>query len=281
MRDDRHYTSGLRFAWLTPPLEGSESWTRTLLPFADSGAEFRHDFVLGQNLFTPRKIHDPIPDPAERPYAAWLYLNAGIVAQTDAVRDQLYAGIGIVGPAALGHETQDLLHNQDVTGWDYQISGEPTFEVQYQRTWRLWRTDGWIDLEVLPRVGAALGTAHVYANAGLLIRAGYNVPHDFGHSLGDPGLMGSTPFDDGEDFSFYLFAAAEGRASAHNMFLDGGTFRDGPSVDSRTFVGDAQLGFVTLWHGTRMTASYVFRSDDFRGQVSDDSFLSLTLSFRL
>lgn len=284
MRHDRHYTSGIRLAWLSGPLDGERAaaWIGAVLPFADPGAEVRFDWMLGQSLFTPRNLHDPIPDPAERPYAGWLYLNAGLLAQTETVRDQLYVGVGVVGPPALGRETQNLFHHQDVTAWRYQLRAEPTFQLQYQRTWRWWRTGGArLGFEILPHAGFALGTAQLFANAGLMIRAGYNLPHDFGPSLADPGLMGSTPFDDDEAFAFYLFAAADGRAVAHNMFLDGGTFRDGPAVESRTFVGDAQVGFVALWQGVRLTGSYVFRSHEFRGQSDDDSFASLTVSFRL
>jgi hypothetical protein len=283
MRDDRHYTSGLRFAWLTEPLEAERgsAWAGALLPFTDPGASVRFDFVLGQNLFTPRQPSDPIPAAGDRPFAGWLYLNAGLVAETGTVRDQLYAGIGITGPAALGRETQELIHDNDVAAWRFQLEGEPTLEIQYQRTWRVWRSDGWLDADLLPKAGFALGTAHIFANAGLMARIGFNLPRDFGPSLGDPGLMGSTPFASDDGFAFYLFAALDARAVAHNMFLDGGTFRDGPSVGSRTFTGDAQLGFVALWSGVRVTGSYVFRGDDFRGQVGDDAFASLTLSFQL
>lgn len=280
MRHDRHYTNGIRMAWLTGPLDRAETqWAGALF---GPDARLRFDFVLGQSLFTPNDLQALPPDPNDRPYAAWLYLNAGVLAETQTTRDQLYVGVGLVGPSALGHEVQDLFHDRDALGWHNQLQGEPTFELQYQRTWRLWRDEtGGLDFDILPKAGFALGTAHAFANAGLMIRAGYRLPDDFGPSLADPGLMGSTPFADGDGFSFYLFAAADGRAVAHNMFLDGGTFNDGPSVDSRAFVADAQLGFVAQWDGVRMIGTYVFRSDEFRGQRGDDSFASITLSFRL
>ncbi|MCC6920851.1 MAG: lipid A deacylase LpxR family protein [Alphaproteobacteria bacterium] len=284
MQIDRHYTNGLRFAWLTTPLkpERAGRWAGALLPFTDSGADVRFDFVLGQNLFTPRHLHDLVPDPTEWPFAAWLYLNAGIVAETADVRDQFYANIGIVGPAALGEETQSLLHHAKVPGWQYQLRGEPTFGVQYRRTWRAWRSDGgWLDFDALPYLGLSLGTAHVYGEGGLMLRLGQDLPHDFGPSLGDPGLPGSTPFDTDAPFAWYLFAALDARVSAHDMFLDGGTFRKGPSLDSRTVTGDARFGFVVLWNDVRLTGAYVLRADQFRGQVGDDAFASLTLSFRM
>lgn len=284
MEHDRHYTNGIRMAWLTPPLDPSAArrWAATLLPFTAESATIRFDFALGQSLFTPTNLQTANPDPTDRPYAAWLYLNAGLLAETATERDQLYLGLGLVGPSALGHEVQDLFHERDALGWRHQLRGEPTLELQYQHTWRIWRRDaGSIAFDVLPKAGFAVGTAHVFANAGLMVRAGYNLPDDFGPSLADPGLLGSTPFGSADGFSFYIFAAADGRAVAHNMFLDGGTFRDGPSVDSRSFVGDGQFGFVAQWDGVRLTASYVFRSDEFRAQAGDDSFASVTLSFRL
>lgn len=284
MQIDRHYTNGLRLAWLTEPLASDRAnrWIAAVLPFTDADAEIRFDFIVGQNLFTPRHLHDLIPDPTERPFAAWLYVNAGIVAETATVRDQLYVNVGIVGPAALGKETQSLLHSAEVPGWHYQLRGEPTFGVQYRRTWRAWRSDeGWLDFDALPYLGFSLGTAHVYGEGGLMLRIGQDLPHDFGPSLGDPGLVGSTPFGTDAGFAWYLFAALDARISAHDMFLDGGTFRKGPSLDSRTAVGDARFGFVMSWDDVRLTGAYVLRADEFRGQVGDDAFASLTLSFRM
>ena len=64
-----------------------------------------------------------------------------------------------------------------------------------------------------------------------------------------PGLSGSNFFlsdtDSGRDFGWYLFGGVEGRAVAHNLFLDGNTFAKSLSVQKKTFVADFQGGRLT------------------------------------
>ncbi|MBK8542978.1 MAG: DUF2219 family protein [Caulobacteraceae bacterium] len=50
-----------------------------------------------------------------------------------------------------------------------------------------------------------------------------------------PSLAGAGYFTPRDNFSWYVFAGIEGRAVAHNIFLDGSLFRDDdPSVSSNT-----------------------------------------------
>ncbi len=82
------------------------------------------------------------------------------------------------------------------------------------------------------------------------------------------------------EFSWYAFAGASGRAVARNIFLDGNTFVDSPSVEKNPFVADFQIGVAGIYRGVRITLSEIFRTPEFKEQRGSDRFGSLTLSAR-
>ncbi len=82
------------------------------------------------------------------------------------------------------------------------------------------------------------------------------------------------------DFGWYLFAGVEGRAIAHNIFLDGNTFRDSRSVDKKPLVGDLQFGLVLDWSDIRFSYTHILRTREFRTQEKFDGFGALSVSIK-
>src|SRR3546814_20979967 len=86
--------------------------------------------------------------------------------------------IGVVGPAALGEETQNTYHRisgvDESNGWDNQIENEPGIVLSYERTWRgLWQSDtGKFGIDLTPYLGGSLGTVYTYAAPGAALRFG-------------------------------------------------------------------------------------------------------------
>ena len=83
-------------------------------------------------------------------------------------------------------------------------------------------------------------------------------------------------------FGFYLFAGAQGRAVARNIFLDGNTFEDSPDVDSEVFVADLTGGISFFWgDDVKLDVAALRRTKEFEGQ--DKSFdyagINLTIGF--
>ncbi len=81
-RSDRHYTSGLRFSYITRKDRGWKwvsAGARTLPYFIEDG-HLRTNFAFGQNIHTPEGIKNPLPIPDDRPYAGWLYGAVGLTA---------------------------------------------------------------------------------------------------------------------------------------------------------------------------------------------------------
>jgi hypothetical protein len=110
---DRHFTHGTRIECLTRPLQwiarGADKlpWFSTEKALDDSGHAFkgRASLSLGQSIFTPENTAAAQIIPEERPYAGWLYVGFGIVANQGARRyDKLELEIGMVGPSSFAEE---------------------------------------------------------------------------------------------------------------------------------------------------------------------------------
>jgi lipid A 3-O-deacylase len=80
-------------------------------------------------------------------------------------------------------------------------------------------------------------------------------------------------------FSWYLFAGSQGRAIGRNMFLDGNTFRDSHSVDSKLFVADFQAGVAIAYGAARLSVAQIWRTKEFDGQDGHDEFGAVNLSW--
>ena len=310
---DRHYTNGLRLSWLSPHGDTVE-WLDLARDALEAVAldendisrgnkQVRFGVSLGQDMYTPenRSRTDVVLD--DRPYAAWMYGAAALHTITDHGKlDGAKAGmkdlesvelqIGVVGPWALGEEAQDLIHElrliSTFEGWDNQINNEPGVMLLYERKWRLAAPldlgPAWAgtSVDVIPGVGLSLGNVVTEARTGGAVRWGWNIPQNFG----PPGLIqGGAPFHEWDDqsdknYSFYLFATAEGRYVAQNIFLDGNTFEDSHSVAKRRWVADASLGVSLLLGPVNISYANAFRTREFDGQDRISRFGSLTLTWQ-
>jgi hypothetical protein len=127
------------------------------------------------------------------------------------------------------------------------------------------------------------GNVLTYADVGALLRIGKNLHGDYGPARIRPALSGTDYFDASQfdgTWGFYLYAGAQGRAVGHNIFLDGNTVRQSPSVTRRTFVADFQGGFAVFnASGFRLDFSAVRRTREFVGQRANDVIGTAAVSF--
>jgi hypothetical protein len=295
---DEHYTNGLKFSWLTADLVdwGQKGWRKTLvelLPFVNRpGGQKAIGYALGQSIYTPRDTTLTNPDPADRPYAGWLYLELAFVSKTPSISDTFSIQAGLIGPHSLAEDVQRIVHEwMDVPvaqGWDYQLRDEVGVNLVYERRWRLYARAlvQTLGVDLIPHAGASLGNVLTYANAGAAVRVGLNLPSDFGVQLARPGSVGGSPTDDldprvalDRNFSVFLFGAADGRAVARNIFLDGNTFRDSRSVPKEAFVADLSTGIGLIAGRWQFTYTQVWRTREFKAQQDFyNKFGSFTLS---
>jgi len=305
---DQQYTNGFKMNWMSPNLKalggapGVPSW---LLRAIDGLNAFEHavlgendrafnlGFAVGQLMFTPGDTQSVQLVEDDRPYAGWLFGGLTLVSKTDRVADTFDVQVGMIGPASLAEDAQRLVHELrgfDVPqGWQNQLSNEPAFLLYYERKWRVFsgQVFSQFGYDLITHAGLAAGTVMDYGAAGAEMRAGWNLPRDFGTSLIRPGGDANAPSTvtgaggRGRGFGAYGFAALGGRLVGRNIFLDGNTFEDSHEVDKKIPVGDLILGASVIFDGIKLSYAQVFRTREFDGQDRRHNFgsLSLSLSF--
>ena len=286
---DKNYTNGLRFAWLgaqEQPRGMAKFLTRHILR-AGADAKIRRGFAFGHSIFTPDNIDTAEPLPDQHPYAAWLYGEYALLIERRDMVDRLSIQAGVVGPSAGGewlqNEVHSLIDSDQALGWDNQIPDEFGAVLSYDRKLRSFASFGGsgLGVDITPSIGASLGNVVTNARLGLMARFGQDLRNDFGPPRIRPALAGAGFFNPRDGASAYLFAGAELRAVAHNIFLDGSLFRDGdPSVTRKPLVADFQVGAVLQFGATQFSLTFVQRSDEFEEQVETQRFGALSFATR-
>ena len=288
---DEYYTSGVRASLLDLNAKVPDFIYKTadMIPLINLNGDTAITYSVGQNLYTPSDITVAAPQPKDRPYAAFLYGSAGLTTLKDDHIDEVEMTLGVVGPAALGEQTQKFIHKNlsdspEPQGWSHQLKNEPGIILSAQRRYpKMWESDvGDFNISAGPYAGATLGNIYTYGNGGLTLQISPKGSEWQGMPIRvRPAMPGSGYFalpDDGFDWS--IFAGIEGRAMARNIFLDGNTFADSPSVDKKFIVGDANAGIATTIGKARLSYSIVWRSKEFEDQDKDTVFGVVNLGVR-
>ncbi|RLA41731.1 MAG: lipid A deacylase LpxR family protein [Gammaproteobacteria bacterium] len=304
---DQNYTNGLRISWVSPdtstlanePLFPNwlQKLNQQLRFFNRIDDELEHNVVLtlGQLMFTPTSTarYDLVVD--ERPYAGYLFGGIAYHTRSDNQLDIVELNIGIVGPAALAHESQDFIHDlrgfEKYNGWDNQLRNELGLQLIYEHKEKIFKGNvvGTIHHDFIAHGGASLGNVATYLNIGGEYRIGWQLPDDFGTSAVRTGGDNSTPgrhdyrrlSPDGLFHSLHAFFSMDGRLVARDIFLDGNTFRDSHSVDKETAVADFSLGLSFITGRWKVAFAHVFRTREFKQQPHHHKYGSLSLSYSL
>lgn len=287
---DRNYTSGVRLTYFDmgiklPPL--AKEIDRAVPTFRLNETTSVH-YSIGQNLYTPKDIRVESQPVNDRPWAAFLYGSAGLTSITDNHIDTVEATLGVIGPLALGKQTQRFIHGHlsdspDPRGWRNQLKNEPAVMLGWERRWpdqRRFRTLG-LKGSFSPHAGVTLGNVYTFANAGLSLSLGPDSGLQDGPVRVRPAMPGTGAFIVApKTASWYLFSGLEGRAVARNIFLDGNTFTDSHSVDKKPLVYDATAGLALTYDRYRVSYALVYRSPEFDAQDNGDVFGTVTFGLR-
>lgn len=287
--DDRFYTHGTKvsFAFRDSPPNFLQSVADNLA-FYQQGERAIHGYEIGQAIFTPEDINKSRLIEDDRPYAGWLYFNTGFghVFEDRGDREKInlfLLTIGIVGPNSFSEDTQESIHSlfdaTDPRGWDNQLQDELGLNASYLRKWRrIYNFDEHRQTEVSYHANITLGNVYSYIAAGIVLRYGTHLKADIGPPNILPGFPGAPAFNPNRQSNWYLFAGIEARAIARNIFLDGNTFRDSPSVEKKPLVADIQVGIAYHFSDMRISFTQMFRSKEFEGQEENVQFGAINLT---
>ncbi len=300
--NDNQYTNGLQIGWLSPDLHHyaeERRLPRWLIPIVSrmpfiNVPDSQHNvgFILGQQIYTPEDISTPALIENDRPYAGWLYGGLAFISKTERSLDTLEMQLGVVGPASLAEQAQELVHDlRDIPkaqGWDNQLDNEPGVALVYSHKHRLLRSasvSGW-GYDFIVHGGGVVGNVYTYVNAGGEFRCGWNVPGDYGTSIIGPGGDTNAPtsvndprLTSREKFGVYVFTSVTGRAVLRDIFLDGNTFANSHSVDKKPLVGDFVAGLSVAAGSWKFSYAQAWRSLEFDGQDRIHNFGSITASY--
>lgn len=287
---DQGYTGGT-FITLTSPAndgcprnhegKGLASWlkqrTSRLIP--EGYIDQNTVLSIRQALYTPADGSRSELVADDRPYAAILMASLDRNARRDDTLWTTQLQIGLVGSAALGEQTQGLIHHvfgsQQFNGWSHQLGTEPLFGVLVERGQR-WRSgEHW---DIINHWGGELGNRATFLNAGAELRLGIKIPDDFGSSPDRPGSEGGRLNRYDSEWAGHFFLAADIRWVALDITLDGNTFSDSHRVDKRSLVADVGYGVVVTRGLWRIAFARYHRTQEFEEQRDHPTYGSILVS---
>lgn len=296
--NDKHYTQGLKLAYTSGPVMPNGGWDQPFNWLENfsifEGANHKRKYewtILGQSIFTPDDTSRTVPLTSDRPYAGWLYTGVSLLQETKHTNyttlENAEILAGVVGPAALGEESQNDWHQfigvNTARGWQHQLHNEPGVALTYEKKWKFEKPlNNYFSMDAIPEAGFTGGNVLTYAQTGMLLRFGHGLEADYGPNRIRPALSGTGWYDaDAADgFIWYIFVGTQGRGVGHNIFLDGNMTGSSPSVAKNTFVADFIGGISMAWRNcARLDFTFTQRTPEFQTQPSGpDQFVSISFS---
>jgi len=269
---DYFYTQGMELRYLSDPV-------------AMNGTSTRSAYGVRNVFYTPRDITNAAPQPDDRP---WAGLTAVSHAQWEWTKGEFITRellAGVVGEWSQSDNIQTWFHRviggRKPMGWTNQIPNEIVLNYTEEHIANMYEVglrSGWCS-DVSKVYGYSVGNAFVFAEGGIIGRAGWRVPDDYRAQPITPTIDRNA-----NELSAYLFTGATGKAVLQNIMLGGSLFQNGPSQDLMPAVLDAKAGFAfsvgnILGSGTDFDLSYqvIWRSREFREQEVIESYGSITL----
>jgi hypothetical protein len=286
--DDGNYTHGTRLIYREmgkkPPIITK---LVHLIPSLELNETTSSSYSLGHNIYTPQDITNPNPQPNDRPWAAFLYTSIGLTTASDDYVDSVEMTVGVLGPMASGESIQKQVHKfidtRNPQGWEHQLHNELGFFFTWNRRWPqtlLYKT-GDIAWSLEPNIAFALGNVYTYAGSGVVLKISpwesrwQELPIQVSPSIPSGGL-----FYHSQGWDWFAFTGLQGRLVGRNIFLDGNTFKESPSVDKKPLVFDTSIGIAFTYEKWRLSYIIVNRSKEFKGQEKKSRFGSISLNYR-
>ncbi|PST81727.1 DUF2219 domain-containing protein [Pedobacter yulinensis] len=273
---DRYYTNGLYIYYRHA---ADQQHLR-------SGLEKRiWEFSAGQGMYNPISGYSPEAGQQDRPFAGYLFAGAAL--------NQLYSNesalklavqAGVIGPAALGREAQELLHRivgfYEIRGWEYQVREDLAlnFSASYNRL--IFRpAEG--DFDLSAEGYANVGTAFSGAGAAAVFRLGRI--NQFFHSAYLQASASNAPKQKALHASeFFLYVKPQLNLVAYDATIQGGMFnRDSPvTFGAKPFVFVQQLGLN--YSSQRFTIDFglTFKSKEVKSTARPHQYGSVSMYYR-
>jgi len=299
---DSQYTNGLSLTWSRygmkefPDDMWPHRWFYPALRLVgfDGPPESEKALTIsvGQSIYTPDDVEATELVRDDRPYAGISYVTLGFHRQDDHRMHTVCLSAGIVGPHSYAEEIQSVAHGMfnsgQPQGWDNQLEDELVVNAVYDYKRKLIARslgDG-MGGDVLFTTGGGIGNALTYYDACLLGRYGWNTPDDFGDFPIQPAVclnaerVKADCTNRKKRFGLHLFVSSGVQAVAHDIFLDGNTFRESHSVSKEPLVGTFTGGIGANTNGIKTVLTFVYKTKSFKTQKDPQIYGSVNISVK-
>lgn len=271
---DYYYTNGFSFKFLTTNNNHS-ALHLILLPSNFENKELT-GYTVVQDIFTPKaKFYIPDQLNGDRPFAAYILIGVNKLSYNEKSNIEIYSELqtGILGPAALGRETQNGIHSllptsSKVNGWENQISNSfmLNYSASIQKNLLLTK-----HIELSPLAYAQLGLPYTNFSLGLQSKIGVFdlFPDKFSY-------CSST------NWEFYLILSSQLKVVGYNATLQGGLFSKNfyTLKNINRFIGKSNVGFNFRYKSFNLKYLQQFITPEFSGGLHH-SWGSISLSIEL
>ena len=275
---DRYYTNGI-FAYHRHALDQDKMTGRL--------EKKTVEFEAGQKIFNPYSANAPDASLHDRPFTAYLYGGMALnlfYKKEDILR--LSAQLGIIGPGALGEQTQTIFHNvlgmYPVHGWEYQLNNEAAVNMELAYQHLFYRTkNGHFDISGAS--GILLGNTFSGANIGAVLRTG-NINPFTQSSYANSRIVHKKGAREKVKNELYFFTKPQFNYVLYDATIEGGLFiRDkGPiTFGIRNYVYSQQLGvnFAAARWSSKFIVTLKSRESDGNAKAYHYGSIVLTYSY--
>ncbi|HEY9031660.1 MAG TPA: lipid A deacylase LpxR family protein [Kangiella sp.] len=291
---DGGYTNGFGVSWGSGPyktLDGTKSpeWLqamgKTFVVHDDKEHFYGASYSIFQGIQTPSDITNPNVQPDDLPYAGILGWRGTVHSWTESRAEQFSLLLGVVGPASLAEQSQKTVHkitgSDKPMGWDYQLHNEPVFALQARRSWRyeIRNGDGH-GIDFIGMLEASGGNFSSYVAGTYMVRWGLNLERSHAAISVLPG-RGINPLAGTNSEEYYVFFGVQPRYVFNDVFVNGNTFRNSPSVTLKNEQLIYSTGFVWNWKNWGLLFSLAETTSTFEERKGNAKFGSVSISYRL
>lgn len=259
---DYYYTNGFAFEVIGPWAEANPI-NLILIQGSNKNLD-QFGVTLVQDLFTPQERYNVEEQlKVDRPFAA--YLLFGFIKKSfdpgRKIKITSELQIGVLGPAALGEQTQNGIHNMlptssRINGWENQISNSLAIDYAVEFYKSLFKLN-WFDFS--GAVKGKLGIPFTHAEIGGAIRMGWFDLYPQGFEMLSQNI-----------WTVYFFAEVFGKAVGYNATLQGGLFSTSTyTLDKiNRFVGSYRLGVSVTYKLFTFEIATTYNTPEFPGALS-------------
>jgi lipid A 3-O-deacylase len=274
---DRYYTNGL-FLYFRHALQSDTSKANLFGKVLG--------FEAGQKMYNAQSAFIPATRFVDRPFAGYLYVGSTLqYLYKNESALKLGAQIGVTGPAALGRQAQELIHNllgfYKPLGWQYQIKNNFGLNLSANYDKLFFRKDCF---DVAGNAYGNLGTTFTGAGAGVTLRFGEFNP--LYHSVSTSGLLAKNRTikeAHRKELFFYLKPALN--YIAYDATVQGGLFEKNSTLPEIT--GEvAPLVFSQEVGGNLATGRWafnlaaIFRTREVKSMIEAHQWGTATVLYR-